>query len=137
MYFNYIFYWVVWHAIKYNFVQVIVITIIFLITFLNYILTLIETMCYEKTKIKICHKCFFHLHITCRIFPSTHYRPLQDEYHVSWVCVGGSNCLRVTTLRPRHITYITYMTPTQCWILYSCYTAPSSVCHSDSLFNVS
>ena len=112
-------------------------------------------MCYERTKIKICHKCFstflipsasflqpswistvtFHLHINSRVFPFTHYRPVQDEYHVSLVCMAGPNCLWVTTLRQRHITYITYMTPIQCRIMYSYYTTPSSVCCSDSPFN--
>ena len=111
-------------------------------------------MCYERTKIKLSHKCFsifliqsgsflqpfwiwtvtFHLHITSGVFPSTHYRPVQDEYHVSWVCMAGPNCLHVTTPRPCHITY---MTPMQCWIMYSHYTTPRSVCHSDSLFNIS
>ena len=35
MYFKYIFYWVVWDVIKYNFVQVIVIRITLLFTFLH------------------------------------------------------------------------------------------------------
>ena len=127
----------------------------------------------KKTNIKICHKCFstflipsstflepswmstvtFHLYI----FPSTHYRPVQDQYHVSWVCMVGPNCLGVTTLGPRQITY---MTSVQCRIMFSMphqvqyatpssvchtkfsmphqiqYATPSSVCHSDSLFNV-
>ena len=84
-------------------------------------------LCYERMKIKNFHKCYstfliptasflqsswistvtFHLCITSCVFPSTHYRPVQDEYHVSWVCMAGPNCLCVTTLRPRHITYIT------------------------------
>ena len=66
----------------------------------------------KERKSKICHKCFtpflipsasflqpswistvtFHPWITSRIFPSTHYRPVQDEYHVSWVCMAGQNC---------------------------------------------
>ena len=157
MYFNYIFYWVVLHVIKYNFAQVIVILITFLIAFLITCSLSLRKMCYERTKIKICHKCFstflipfaaflqpswistvpFHLCITIPVFLSTHYRPVQDEYHVSWVCMAGPNCLNVTTLRPRHISYITYMTPMQCRIMYSSYTTPSSVCNSDSLFNVS
>ena len=80
MYFNYIFYCVVWHVINYNFARVIVIIIRFLITFSHSL----RKMCYEKTKTKICHTCFstfripsasflqpswistvtFHLHIT-------------------------------------------------------------------------
>ena len=113
-------------------------------------------MCYDRTKIKICHKCFliflipsasflqpswistatFHLHITSRVFP---HWPVQDECHVSWVCMAGPKCYCYNIIRPRHITYITYMTPTQCGcaIMYSYYTTPSSVCHSYSLFNVS
>ena len=79
-------------------------------------------MCYERTKIKICHNVVvttflipsasflhpswistvtFHLHITSRVFPSTQYRPVQ--YHVSWACMAAPNFMRVTTLRPRHI----------------------------------
>ena len=102
------------------------------------------------------------LPITSRVFPSTHFRPVQDEYHVSWVCMAGPNYLRVTTFRPCHtidsitdtlqkcincvsmcqciiwyITMITYMTLRQCRIMCPYYTTPSSVCHSDSLFNVS
>ena len=134
MYFNYIFYWVVWHVINYIFVQVIVILITFVITFLITFSHSLRKMCYERTKIKICHKYFstflipsasflqpswistvtFHLHITSRVFPSTRYRPVQDEYHVSCVWMDGPNCLCVTTLRPRHITY---MTPMQCRIM--------------------
>ena len=150
MYFNYIFYWVVWHVINYNFAQVIVILIPFLITFSHSL-----RKCFMKrTKIKICHKSFstflipssaflqpswistvtFYLR---RAFPSTHYRPVQDEYHVSCVCMAGPNYLCVTTLMPCHITYITYMTQMQCRIMYSYYTKPSLVCHSDSLINVS
>ena len=72
----------------------------------------------------------FLLSITNRIFPSTYYRPVQDEYHVSCVCTVGPNYLLVKTLMPSHITYITYMTPMQCLIMYSYYTKPSSVCHS-------
>ena len=65
-------------------------------------------MCYVRTKIKICRKCFstflipsasflqpslistvtFHLRITSRVFPSTHYRPVQD-LRVS--CIMGVN----------------------------------------------
>ena len=157
MFVNYIFYWVVWHVINYNFDQVFVILITFLVTFLITFLHSLRKMCHERTKIKICHKCFstflipsafflqqswittitFYLRITSRIFPSTHYRPVQYEYHVSWVCMAGPNCLWVTTLWPRHITYITYMTSMQCRIMYSYYTTQSSVYHSDSLFNVS
>ena len=69
----------------------------------------------------------FHLRITIHVFPSTNFRPSQDKYHVSWVCMAGPNCLSVTTLLPRHITYITYMTPMQCRIIYSYYTTPSLV----------
>ena len=54
MYFNYIFYWVVWHVINYNFAQVIVILVTFLITFSHSL----RKMCYKRTKIKICHMCF-------------------------------------------------------------------------------
>ena len=99
-------------------------------------------VCYERTKIKICQKCFStflilsasFLQTSWRKFPSTHYRPVQDEYRVSWVCMAGPNYLPMIKLRPGHITY---MTPLQRRITYSYYTTPSSVCHSDSLFNVS
>ena len=103
-------------------------------------------MCSEITKIKICHRCFliflipsasflqpswistvtFHLRITSRVFTSTHSRPVQDEYHVSWVYMAGPNCLCVTTLRPRHI-HVTYMATRQCRIMYSYYTTSSTI----------
>ena len=77
-------------------------------------------MSHKRTKIKIGHKCFsiflipsatflypswiytvtFHIHIPSRVFPFTHYRPVRDEYHVSWVYMAGPSCLRMSTLRP-------------------------------------
>ena len=100
MHFNYIF-WVVWHVINYIFAQVFLVLITFLITFSHSL----RKICYERRKIKICHKCFstflipsayfllpswistvtFHLHTTCRVFPSTHYWPVQDNlYSPKW-----------------------------------------------------
>ena len=73
-------------------------------------------------------------------FPSTHYSPCISIYSLqscarrvscivdSWVCMAGPNCLLVTTLMQPHIIYNTYMTHMQCWIKYSYYTTPSSVC---------
>ena len=80
----------------------------FLITFSH----LLKKICYERAKIKICHKCFltflipsayfllpswistvtFHLHITSGVFPSM-YSLQTCARHVSWVCMAGPNCL--------------------------------------------
>ena len=114
-------------------------------------------MCYERTKIKICHKSFltflmpsasflqpswistvtFHLRITSRLFPSTHYRPVQDEYHVSWVCMARINCLCVTNTQAGsyyiHYIHDTHAVSDYVLLLYN----TNSLCHLDSLFNVS
>ena len=114
------------HAINYIFAQIIVILITFLISFLITFSHSMRKMCYERTKIKICRKRFstltipstsflqpswiwtvtFHLHFTRGVFPCNHCRPVQDECQVSRVCMAGPNCLCVTTLRPRKITYV-------------------------------
>ena len=103
---------------NHNFAQVIVIIITFLISFSHSV----RKMCYERTKNKICHKYFstflipsasflqpswiltviFHLSMTSNVFPSAHYRSVQDEYHVSWVCMASPNCLYIHILHTWH-----------------------------------
>ena len=145
-------------------------------------------MCYERTKIKICHKCFstflipsvfflppssiqtvtFHLHYQTCIFiyslqtctsrvscimgvyrwskllacDNTH----AASYYIHYI--HDTNKFRIMysynlDIRALHVFIFGScgcnlpMRPTQFWIMYSYYATPSSVCHSDSLLNVS
>ena len=67
MYFNYIFYWVIWHVINYNFAQVIVILMTFLITFLDSW----RKMCYLKKEDQNLSQVFFNISNFVCIFSPT------------------------------------------------------------------
>ena len=100
MYFNYIFYWVVWHVINYNFTQVIVILLPFLVTFLITFSHSLWKMCFERTKINLCHKCF-----------STFLLPSASFLHPSWIytLLAAYFYLFITDLGKMSIMYHGYV----------------------------
>ena len=132
MHFNYISYWAIWHGINSNFAQVTIISITFLITFSD----LLRKMCYERTKINICPECFSTFLIPSASFlqPSWiltvtfHLYALSAAYFhlpITNLCktsimggVYGWSKLLAWDNTPA-ASYITYMTPKHCRIMYT------------------
>ena len=103
MYFNYIFYWVIWLVINNNFAQVIVIWITFWITFLITISDSLRKMFYERTTNQNLSQVFFNMSNSLCIFsptildldstfPSTDYKRLISIYSLQ-ICARRVSCI--------------------------------------------